>query len=135
LCWFMQKKSFKLEDTFEQPGIREQDIIEKFIKSSGPGGQSVNKTSSCVYLKHIPTGIEVKCQRERSQVLNRYMARKILAEKVRAFKLRQIRKAKDEAEKIKRSTRTRPARLKRKTLEDKRRLSQKKRMRFKVIDL
>lgn len=131
----MRKKNLETEDTFKQPDIREQDIVEKFIKASGPGGQFVNKTSSCVYLKHIPTGIEVKCQKERSQAVNRYMARKILAEKVKAFKLRQISKVKDEAEKIKRRMRPKPAKLKRKILEGKRRLSQKKRMRFKRIDL
>ena len=135
MYWPMRKKSFKLEDTFQQAGIREEDIVEKFIRASGPGGQFVNKTSSCVYLKHIPTGIEVKCQKERSQALNRYVARKILAEKIKEYQLRQIRKAKSEAEKIRRMTRRKPARLKRKILEDKRRLSRKKRMRFKVIDL
>ncbi|MBU4343603.1 MAG: peptide chain release factor-like protein, partial [Candidatus Omnitrophica bacterium] len=51
-------------------GIKEADLEEKFIRSSGKGGQKVNKSSTCVYLKHKPTGIEVKCQKERSQVLN-----------------------------------------------------------------
>ena len=68
-------------------GIREQDIVESFIRSKGPGGQNVNKTSTCVYLKHIPTGIEVKCQKERMQVLNRYIARKILVSKIESLVL------------------------------------------------
>ena len=59
-------------------GIKETDFEEKFIRSSKKGGQKVNKTSTCVYLKHKPTGIEVKCQKERSQVLNRFFARRIL---------------------------------------------------------
>ncbi|MDD4183782.1 MAG: peptide chain release factor-like protein, partial [Candidatus Omnitrophica bacterium] len=74
----MSKNALKPENVLLQSGIREEDIVEKFIRASGPGGQFVNKTSSCVYLKHIPTGIEVKCQKERSQALNRYAARKIL---------------------------------------------------------
>lgn len=131
----MSKRDSKPQNPLLKSGIREEDIIEKFIKASGPGGQFVNKTSSCVYLKHIPTGIEVKCQKERSQALNRYMARKILAGKIQAYRLKQIRRDREEVEKIKRQLRKRPARLKRKILEDKRRLSQKKRLRFKVIDL
>src|SRR3989338_8342939 len=66
-------------------GIKEADLEEKFIRSSGKGGQKVNKTSSCVYLKHKPTGIEVKYQGERSQVLNRFLARRILVNKIEAL--------------------------------------------------
>ena len=62
--------------------IFENDIIESFISSGGPGGQHVNKTASCVYLKHIPTGIEVKCQSQRSQASNRITARKILVKRI-----------------------------------------------------
>ena len=65
-------------------GIREEDIAEKFIRSSGKGGQHVNKTSTCVWLKHLPTGIEVKCMEERSQSLNRLLARRELVERVEA---------------------------------------------------
>jgi protein subunit release factor B len=63
-------------------GIRECDIVEDFIHAGGPGGQNVNKTATCVRLKHIPTGIEVKCRRERSQAVNRFLARRLLADEV-----------------------------------------------------
>src|SRR5271169_5708030 len=62
--------------------IYENDLIEKFILGSGKGGQKINKTSSCVYLKHVPTGIEIKCQRDRSREMNRYYARRELCEKI-----------------------------------------------------
>ncbi|MBF0537600.1 MAG: peptide chain release factor-like protein [Nitrospirae bacterium] len=62
--------------------IHETDIEEKFVRSSGNGGQKVNKTASCVYLKHIPTGTEVKCMKDRSQSINRFLARRLLTEKI-----------------------------------------------------
>jgi len=75
-----QKKQAELEARMAALGLREQDLEEKFIHSSGPGGQRVNKTASCVYLKHLPTGLEVKMQQERQQRLNRYYARKRMCE-------------------------------------------------------
>jgi protein subunit release factor B len=75
-----------LEERFKALGIEERDILEKFVRAQGRGGQKVNKTSSCVYLRHIPTGIEVKCQTERSQAMNRFFARRILADKVEEMK-------------------------------------------------
>ncbi len=63
-------------------GIREEDLVEKFILGSGPGGQKLNKTSSCVYLLHRPTGIEVKCRQTRSQALNRFHARRELCARI-----------------------------------------------------
>jgi peptide chain release factor len=74
------KKQTELEARMAALGLREADLQEKFIHSSGPGGQRVNKTASCVYLKHQPTGLEVKMQQERQQRLNRYYARKRLCE-------------------------------------------------------
>ncbi|HOO37073.1 MAG TPA: peptide chain release factor-like protein [Deltaproteobacteria bacterium] len=71
-----------LEDRMRDLGIEEKDIEEKFIHAQGRGGQKVNKSSSCVYLKHIPTGIEVKCQKARTQAMNRFFARRILSDKV-----------------------------------------------------
>ena len=76
------EKNRWLEEGMEVLGIREKDIEEKFIRSSGRGGQKVNKTSTCVYLRHLPTGIEVKCMKERSQSLNRFLARRELVEKI-----------------------------------------------------
>ena len=75
-----------LEERFKALGIEERDILEKFVRAQGRGGQKVNKTSSCVYVRHIPTGIEVKCQTERSQAMNRFFARRILADKVEEMK-------------------------------------------------
>jgi len=77
-----EEKNRWLKDKMDALGINEKDIDEKFVRSSGRGGQKVNKTSTCVYLRHIPTGIEVKCMKERSQSLNRFLARRELAEKI-----------------------------------------------------
>jgi len=77
-----EEKNRWLKDKMDALGINEKDIEEKFVRSSGRGGQKVNKTSTCVYLRHIPTGIEVKCMKERSQSLNRFLARRELAEKI-----------------------------------------------------
>jgi len=66
----------------EELGILEKDIEEKFVRSSGHGGQNVNKTSTCVYLKHLPTGIEIKCMKDRSQSINRFLARRELVKKI-----------------------------------------------------
>jgi len=71
-----------LEERMRQLGIDEKDLDEKFVRSQGRGGQKVNKTSSCVYLVHVPTGIEVKCQQARNQAMNRFFARRILADKI-----------------------------------------------------
>jgi protein subunit release factor B len=77
-----EEKNQWLKKKMEALGIREEDIEEKFVRSSGSGGQKVNKTSTCVYLRHIHTGIEVKCMKERSQSLNRFLARRELVEKI-----------------------------------------------------
>jgi protein subunit release factor B len=76
-----EKKRHLLEK-MESLDIREEDLEEKFIRSSGKGGQHVNKSSTCVYLKHIPTGVEVKCMRDRSQSVNRFLARREIVEKI-----------------------------------------------------
>src|SRR4030043_2433608 len=77
-----EEKNRWLNERMEVLGIHEKDIEERFIRSSGRGGQKVNKTSTCVYLKHIPTGIEVKWMRERNQSLNRFLARQELVRRI-----------------------------------------------------
>jgi protein subunit release factor B len=101
-------------------GIFEKDIVEKFIRSSGKGGQKVNKTSSCVYLKHLPTKIEVKCQRERSQAINRFLARRILTDKIESMIRGKESEEQQRIAKIRRQKRKRSKRAKLKVVEDKR---------------
>ena len=115
-----KKKEEALLKKMESLGIFEKDIVEKFIRSSGKGGQKVNKTSSCVYLKHLPTEIEVKCQRERYQAINRYIARKILADKIETMILGKKSEEQQRIEKIRRQKRKRSKRAKLKILEEKR---------------
>ncbi len=77
-------KNKLLQEEMISLNILEKDIVEKFIRSSGSGGQKTNKTSSGVHLIHTPTGIEVKCSKERSQSINRFLARRDLVEKIKA---------------------------------------------------
>ena len=75
-----EAKQKEIESKMKNLGIFEKDIEEKFILASKRGGQKVQKTSSCVYLKHLPTGLEVKCQKERERETNRYIARRMLCD-------------------------------------------------------
>jgi protein subunit release factor B len=76
------EKQKELQERMERLGIQDKDILEKFVLGSGKGGQKINKTASCVYLKHLPTGIEIKCQKDRSRELNRFLARRQLCEQL-----------------------------------------------------
>lgn len=110
-------------------GIRDADLVERFVLGSGSGGQKVNKTSSCVYLKHGPSGIEVKCQRERSRELNRYLARREVCERLEE-RLLGLKSARQQAmEKVRRQKRRRSRRQKERMLTDKRLQGAKKQAR------
>jgi protein subunit release factor B len=124
-----KEKEEALRSKMESLGILEKDIVEKFVRSSGRGGQKVNKASTCVYLKHLPTQLEVKCQRERSQSINRFLARRILADKIEAMIRGKESEEQQRIEKIRRQKRKRSKRAKLKMLEEKRKHSQKKKER------
>lgn len=109
--------------------LSKKDVIEKFIRAGGPGGQKVNKSSSCVYLKHLPTGIEVKMSRERSQALNRLFAWRRLAEKIEERTLRKKSERQKRIAKIRRQKRKRSKRAKEKILRHKKLQSKKKKLR------
>jgi protein subunit release factor B len=117
----------------QELGVSDNDFEESFVRSSGPGGQKVNKSSSCVYLVHIPTSLSVKCQRERSQSLNRYLARKLLLDKIERLQKGFIAKEKEKLEKIRRQKRKRSKRAKEKILADKHQQAEKKVLRGKVV--
>ena len=128
------KKNEALARKMEELGIREEDILEKFVRSRGRGGQKVNKTSTCVYLKHVPTGIEVKMQRERSQALNRFLARRLLADKIEGMILKRRSEEEKRRAKIRRQKRKRSKRAKEKMLAGKKRRSIKKRLRARPLE-
>jgi len=128
-------KEKALREKMRELGVRDEDIAENFIRSRGPGGQNVNKTSTCVWLKHIPSGIQVKCQEERSQALNRYLARKILLKKIENLMLGRLSEERKSIEKIRRQKRRRCRRAKLKVLEAKRQQAEKKLLRQKISEI
>ena len=126
------KKKKQILDKMAEFKIYEKDIEEKFVRSSGKGGQKVNKSATCVYIKHLPTGIEVKCQVEREQALNRILARRILADKIEEQVKGRASAIRQKIEKIRRQKRKRSKRAKAKMLDDKKKHSEKKNLRKKV---
>ncbi|MBP7055531.1 MAG: peptide chain release factor-like protein [Candidatus Omnitrophica bacterium] len=120
------KKEEVLEAMMASMGISERDLEEKFVRARGRGGQKINKTSVCVYLKHRPSGIEVKCDKARSQTLNRFLARRLLLLKIDSAVSGKESEIEREREKIRRQKRRRSRRSKEKVLRDKKMHSEKK---------
>ena len=114
-------------------GVSENDFRETFVRSSGPGGQKVNKTSSCVCLVHVPTGLSVKCQQERSQALNRFLARRLLLDRIERIQTGMLSAEKQRIEKIRRQKRRRSRRAQEKILEQKHIRSEQKSLRARVM--
>lgn len=126
------EKQEKLQERMQQLGVREEDLEEHFIRGSGKGGQKINKTSSCVQLIHASSGMEVRCQKTRSQADNRYWARRELCDRIEE-QTRGEKSAKQQAiEKIRRQKRRRSRRAKARMLDDKSKQGDKKKLRGRV---
>ncbi|MEX2381847.1 MAG: peptide chain release factor-like protein [Opitutales bacterium] len=120
------------QDRMEKLGVHPADLEETFIRSSGKGGQNVNKVSTCVHLTHLPSGFSVKCMSHRTQAKNRQAALHRLLDKIESHR-RELREEKQQSrEKLERRSRPRPPRVKRGILAEKRRTSEKKSRRGKV---
>jgi protein subunit release factor B len=123
------EKQQQLEARMARLGIREADLLEDFIKGSGAGGQKINKTSMAVALRHGPSGLMVRCQESRSQALNRFLARRLLCDKLEERILGRRAERLQQQEKIRRQKRKRSKRAKEKMLGDKRHQASRKEMR------
>ena len=113
------EKQTQLERRMAALGVREADIEETFVRSGGHGGQNVNKTSTCVMLLHRPTRVQVKCQATRQQGLNRFLARKLLLDKIEALQKSTMAAERARLEKIRRQKRKRSRGARERMLADK----------------
>ncbi len=123
------EKLTELEQRMQALGITAENLLEKFVRGSGAGGQKINKTSSCVFLKHLPSGLTIKCQADRSREMNRFLARRELCEEMEAIRDGKESERVQEMEKIRRQKRRRSRRSKQRSVADKRILSIKKNLR------
>ena len=126
-----QDKRAALKRRMVDLGILEDDLIERFIRGTGHGGQKINKTSSCVYLQHQPSGIEIKCQAQRSREMNRFLARRELCERLEELAQGRKSERQQRIEKIRRQKRRRSRRQRQREVGLKRQHGQKKELRKK----
>jgi protein subunit release factor B len=113
------QKEQALRARMDALGVRDADLTEQFVRAQGKGGQNVNKVATCVVLRHVPSGIVVKCQQERSQALNRFLARRELLDRLEARARGVVAAAEAERARIRRQKRRRSRRAKEKMLADK----------------
>jgi protein subunit release factor B len=123
------EKLAALDKRMEDLGIHPADLQEKFVRGSGAGGQKINKTNNCVFLKHLPSGVCVKCQVDRSRELNRFLARRELCDRLEAIRDGRATAKTQAIEKMRRQKRRRSRRSKQRSVADKRALSEKKSLR------
>lgn len=123
------QKERELTERMARLGIAEAELEERFLLGSGRGGQKINKTSSCVHLKHVPTGIVIKCQRGRSQAMNRFLARRELCDRIEERIEGARSRRRSEQERIRRQKRRRSRRSKERMLEEKHRQGERKDLR------
>lgn len=120
------EKAQQLAQRMASMGVHESDIEETFVRSGGHGGQNVNKSSTCVMLLHRPTRLQVKCQTTRQQGLNRFIARRLLLDKIEQLQTGRVAAEQSRIEKIRRQKRKKSRRAKERMLADKSRHSDKK---------